>query len=286
MTLTLRFWGVRGSIATPGPATLRYGGNTPCVEVTHDGGRLVLDAGTGLRPLGEASRAAGGLAGPLDVLVTHAHADHLLGLPFLAALDVSGAAVTVHVAEHVLEAVRAAALALASPPLFPVPLFERPARVTFAAMPADGTPVTIAGLRVRVIQALHPGGAAGFRIEHPADGRGLVYLPDNELAAAEGECGSRRALLEAVAGTSLLIHDAMYLPSELPDHRGWGHSTYAEAVRFAADAGVPRLTLFHHHPERDDAALDRLSTLASAMGRAARGAPEVVMATEGLTQTI
>ncbi len=277
---------MRGSIATPGPATLRYGGNTPCVEVTHAGGRLVLDAGTGLRPLGEASRANGGLAGPLDVLVTHAHADHLLGLPFLAALDVSGAQVTVHVAEQVLDAVRAAALALASPPLFPVPLFERPARVTFAPLPADGSPVTIAGLRVRAIEALHPGGAAGFRLEDPASGRAAVYLPDNELAAAEGECGRRRALLEGIAGASLLIHDATYLPSELPNHRGWGHSTYAEAVRLAADAEVPRLTLFHHHPERDDAALDRLATLAQAMGRAARGTPEVVMASEGLVQTL
>jgi phosphoribosyl 1,2-cyclic phosphodiesterase len=286
MSLTLRFWGVRGSIATPGASTLRYGGNTPCVEVTHAGGRLVLDAGTGLRPLGEASRAAGGLDGPLDVLVTHAHADHLLGLPFLAALDVSGAQVTVHVAEHVLDAVQAAALALASPPLFPVPLFERPAHVRFSPLPADGAPVVIAGLRVRVIQALHPGGAAGFRIEHPEHGSSIVYLPDNELAAAEGECGRRRELLEAIAGASLLVHDATYLPSELPNHRGWGHSTYAEAVRFAADAGVPRLTLFHHHPERDDAALDRLSTLAHAMGRAARGAPDVVMASEGLVQTI
>jgi phosphoribosyl 1,2-cyclic phosphodiesterase len=279
MTLTLRFWGVRGTVATPGAATVRYGGNTSCVEVAHAGGGLILDAGTGLRPLGEARRAAGGLAGPLDVLVTHAHADHLLGLPFLSALDVADATVTVHAAPEVLDPVRGAAQALASPPLFPVPLGARAARVAFAALPPEGA--AIAGLSVRAVPARHPGGAAGFRVEDPASGRAAVYLPDNELAAFEGECGGRRELLEAVAGAAVLVHDATYLPAELPQRRGWGHSTYAEALRLAADAGVPRLVLFHHHPERDDAALDRLAAVARGVAAAARGAPEVIVAAEG-----
>ncbi|MDF1506149.1 MBL fold metallo-hydrolase [Roseisolibacter sp. H3M3-2] len=284
MSLTLRFWRVRGSVAAPGAATARYGGNTSCVEVAHAGGALVLDAGTGLRPFGEARRAAGELAGPIDVLVTHAHADHLLGLPFLGTLDVAGAAVTVHAAPHVLEAVRAASHSLASPPLFPVPLAQRAAAPTFVALPAEGA--TLSGLRVRAVPALHPGGAAGFRVEDPATGRAAVYLPDNELAAFEGECGGRRELLEAIAGAEVLVHDATYLPAELPHHRGWGHSTYAEAVRLAADAGVPRLVLFHHHPERDDAALDRVAAVAQGVARAARGAPEVTVAVEGTALTV
>jgi phosphoribosyl 1,2-cyclic phosphodiesterase len=279
MTLTLRFWGVRGTVATPGAATVRYGGNTSCVEVAHAAGGLILDAGTGLRPLGEARRAAGGLAGPLDVLVTHAHADHLLGLPFLSALDVADATVTVHAAPEVLDAVRGAAQALASPPLFPVPLGARAARVAFAALPADGA--LIAGLRVRTVPARHPGGAAGFRVEDPATGRAAVYLPDNELAAFEGECGGRRELLDAIAGAAVVVHDATYLPAELPQRRGWGHSTYAEAVRLAADAGVRKLALFHHAASRDDAELDRITRVAAALGAASRGALEVVAAAEG-----
>jgi ribonuclease BN (tRNA processing enzyme) len=195
--------------------------------------------------------------------------------------------VTVHAAAHVLESVRAAAHTLASPPLFPVPLMARAAPVSFAALPLAGAePTTVAGMRVRAFEALHPGGAAGFRIDPGDGGAPVVYLPDNELAAAEGECGRRREMLDAIAGAGLLIHDATYLPNELPQKRGWGHSTYAEAVRLAADAGVPRLALFHHHPERDDAALDRLATIAAALGRAARGAPEVFIASEGMAVAV
>ena len=135
-------------------------------------------------------------------------------------------------------------------------------------------------------EAIHPGGAAGFRVEPPDGGGALVYLPDNELAVAEGDSGRRRALLDAIAGAALLVHDATYLPSELPTHRGWGHSTYAEAVRLAADAQVPRLVLFHHDPSRDDAALDRLGAVARAIAQDSRGAPEVIVAAEGLALTL
>ena len=287
MSLTLRFWGVRGSLPSPGAGTARYGGNTPCIELTHGGGRLVLDAGTGMRALGEARRIDGSLAGPLDVLVTHAHADHLLGLPFFAALDEPGAAVTVHAAAHVLEAVRAAAHALASPPLFPVPLMARAAPVSFASLPLDGAgPTFVAGLHVHAFEALHPGGAAGFRVACPDDARAVVYLPDNELAAADASGARRRALLQAVEGARLLVHDATYVPTELPLRNGWGHSTYAEAVRFAAEAGVPRLALFHHHPERDDAALDRMAQEAGELAREAPHPLEVFMAVEGEALTV
>jgi ribonuclease BN (tRNA processing enzyme) len=162
-----------------------------------------------------------------------------------------------------------------------VALAAAPARVTFAPLPPAGEPVELGGFVVRAIELAHPGGAAGFRIDDPRSGASVAYIPDNELGAVEGVCGGRRTLLEAVAGTDLLIHDATYLPAELPSRRGWGHSSYAEAVRLAADAGVPRLVLFHHAPERADDEVERVGGIAEALGRASRGATEVRVGIEG-----
>lgn len=278
---------MRGSIPTPGPHTVRVGGNTSCVELAAaDGRRLILDAGTGLRHVGRApeplsASGADGADGAVPpLLVTHAHADHLHGFPFFAPLHADGAALTVHAAPWVLDAVAAAATALLSPPLFPIAIGAAPERVRFAPLGEPGAPMELGGFVVRTIELSHPGGAAGFRIDDPLSGRSVAYLPDNELAAVEGVCGGRRTLLEAVADVDLLVHDATYLPAELPERRGWGHSSYAEAVRLAADAGARRLLLFHHAPERTDDQVERIGRIAAALGLAARGAPAVTVACE------
>lgn len=279
--LVLVCWGVRGSVPSPGPATARYGGNTPCAELrAPDGRRLLLDAGTGMRPLG----AAWG-PGPdvpdaeVHVLVSHAHGDHLHGLGFFAPLVAGDARVTLHTARGQTAAVEAGVRAILGPPLFPT-VDGLLARVTVRELTPDA-PTRVAGFDVRPLAAEHPGGAAGFRVTDPDAGSSLVYLPDNELAAFDGECGAREALLASVAGADLLVHDATYLPAELARHRGWGHSSYAEAVGLASDAGIGRLLLHHHHPSRDDGAVDRLLGVAQALGEAARPEVKVLAAVEG-----
>ena len=279
--LVLVWWGVRGSVPSPGPATARYGGNTPCAELrAADGRRLILDAGTGMRPLG----AAWGL-GPdvpdaeVDVLVSHAHGDHLHGLGFFAPLAAGQARVTLYTAAEQAAAVDAGVRATLGPPLFP-PVDGLLDRVRVQTLSVC-TPTRVAGFEVLPVAAAHPGGATGFRITDTESGRSLVYLPDNELADVDGNTDARARLLAAIAGADLLVHDATYLPAELARHRGWGHSSYGEAVHLASAAHVPKLVLHHHHPSRDDGAVDSLLGAARALGDVAEPPVEVVAAAEG-----
>ncbi len=279
--LVLVCWGVRGSVPSPGPATARYGGNTPCAELrAPDGRRLLLDAGTGMRPLGTAWGPGPDVPDEeVDVLVSHAHGDHLHGLGFFAPFVAGRAHLTLHTAVDQVAAIEAGVRAILGPPLFPS-VDGLLGRVQVRALPPGGT-TRVAGFDVHPLEAAHPGGAAGFRVTDP-DGEGsLVYLPDNELAAAERMHGGRAGLVDAIAGADLLVHDATYLPAELARHRGWGHSSYAEAVRLASDGGVGRLLLHHHHPSRDDGAVDRLLGAARALGEASRPGVEVLAAVEG-----
>jgi phosphoribosyl 1,2-cyclic phosphodiesterase len=278
VSFQLKVWGCRGSIPTPGEATVRFGGNTPCVEVrTRDGGLLILDAGTGLRRLG----AQLDDDGPLHVLVTHLHLDHVEGLrffePFWHAdreLHIWGPPSPLHTLEERIT--RAF-----SPPLFPIELADTPANVTFHDVPHE--PWEIAGVRIAAQTVSHPGPTLGYRLS--TNGTAVAYIPDHEpvlgieLASLESEWISGHALAE---GVDLLFHDCQFSETEYPSRVGWGHSSVAHAVEFAERAEVRRLVLFHHDPDRSDDGVDRIVERAQELWRDGSGdAP--IAACEGMT---
>jgi phosphoribosyl 1,2-cyclic phosphodiesterase len=275
--MRIRFWGTRGSLPKPGPTTLRYGGNTSCVQVTlSDGSLLVLDAGSGIRALG--LRLAAADAPRIDILLTHLHVDHIQGLMFFAPLFAP-------VAEIVLWGPReGAGLAerlarYLSPPLSPLHLRDLPGRVSFREVPEGEWEIGPA--RVQAAQARHPGVTLGYRI---AEGdRSVCYIPDQELAlgARAGARARSLATYDLARGATLLVHDCQYTDAEYAAHVGWGHSGLGDVLAFARLTEAERVLLFHHDPQHDDEQLDRLQVEARQRWAAAGGGPhEVLVAAE------
>ena len=272
--LRVTCWGTRGSIPAPGPATVRFGGNTSCVEVRAAGCRLIFDAGTGIRAL---SGSVADEGRPLDahLFVSHYHWDHIQGFPFLAQLYDPETKLRVHGPMQGDVPVDEALEGQMSPLYFPVPLQAIAASVEFAT--ADGSPWCGDGVCVDAFRVNHPGVTYGYRVS--AGGATAVYIPDNELGDAPDPAWYR-GLVEFVGGADLLLHDAMLSDDEYVLRRGWGHSTFAQAVRLAEEAGVRRLGLFHHAPDRSDAELEAIAA-GLRRGLAERGAAlEVEVAAE------
>ena len=278
---TFTFWGTRGSIPTPGPSTVRYGGNTPCIEVrTPDAALVIFDAGTGIRALGDSlARRPGG--GPVsgDIYLSHAHWDHIQGLPFFAPLYERGNRFRIWTDSVAAAEIEHAVRAQMSAGVFPVRFEELEATMEFRAL--DGAH-RVASHTIDTLPVRHPGGALGFRLlAPPGSAPRLVYIPDNELAtgaAYDSPADWRDRLVEFVSGASVLVHDATFTAAEYETHRGWGHSSYDDALSLALDARVNRLVLFHHSPERTDDEID--AALASL--RAAAPRLEIVAAKEGM----
>ena len=276
--MRVRVWGCRGSLAAPGADTLRYGGNTSCVEVVLEGETaLVLDAGTGIRPLGLELARRG--TRHIHVFLTHLHLDHLEGLRFFAPLWDPGVTVEIWGPRSPVLSLRDRILRSFSPPLFPLDFRDIPARVRFHDLPAE--PCEIDGLTVTSDRVLHPGATLGFRLER--GGSTAAYLPDHEPALA-GIDGVPLDWLSAGAlarGADVLLHDAQYGDDEYSARIGWGHSSVADAVSYSDAVGADRLVLFHHDPQHSDGALEELEERARALTSANRTPP--LLAREGTT---
>jgi phosphoribosyl 1,2-cyclic phosphodiesterase len=275
-----RVWGCRGSLATPGSETVRYGGNTSCVEVRLDSGHtLILDAGTGLRPLGAAMDVDA--EHEVHLLLTHLHMDHLQGLGFFRPLFRPGLDVHIWGPASPVQSLSERIALYLSPPLFPVRLTDIPANLTFHDAP-EAAAVTIGSATVRAAKVKHQGPTVGYRIEE--HGRAVVYLPDHEPSLGVELRDQPAAWIsghEIAHRADVLFHDAQYRDDEYPHHVGWGHSCIDDAMEFARKTEVDMVVLFHHDPYHTDDDLEPL--LAEARQRWDGPSDNVCLANEGMT---
>lgn len=283
--MLVRFWGTRGSIAKPGLSTVRYGGNTSCVELRSSSGTLVvLDCGTGAQGLGQALVSSG--IPPLHghILIGHTHWDHIQGFPFFAPLFKSGNEWHVYGPRGVGFSLRESLSGQMQSTYFPITLKDLDATLHYHDL-VEGT-LEVGDIHVTTQYLNHPALTLGYRLE--ADGVTVVYSTDHEPHTSPRVAGTGAPVAgqdvrhaRFLADADLVIHDAQYTASEFPAKRGWGHSTVEYAVETAVSVGVRRLALFHHDPMRNDEAVDRLVAGARDLVAQACGATEVFAAAEG-----
>ncbi len=265
----VKFWGVRGSIACPGPEHRRYGGNTSCLEVRCGEHLLVFDAGTGIRYLGNRLREDGPLA--FDLFLTHTHHDHIIGLPFFRPIFEKKNRVQVW-AGHLLPdmTLNGVLCQFMKAPLFPVPPQIFAADVKFNDFKAGETLSPGPEVTLRTVALNHPNGATGYRVEF--DGRSICYVTDTEHVPGKPD----ENVLQLIDGADIVVYDSTFTDQEFPRYVSWGHSTWQEGVRLADQAGVKRLVLFHHDPGHDDDFMDEVARAAEA------SRPGTTVAHEGL----
>ena len=268
----VKFWGVRGSIACPGARTVRYGGNTSCIEVRCGGRLLIFDAGTGLRDLGNGLVADGAVEAKL--YLTHTHFDHICGLPFFAPLYTAGNRIGLAAGHLRPETdLKRVLMEMMMAPLFPIPPDAFKADVSFSDFAAGDVLSPGDGITVRTARLNHPNRATGYRIEY--GGRSICYVTDTEH-----EDGKRDPnVLRLIRKADIFIYDSTYSDEEYPRYKGYGHSTWQEGVRLADAAGAKTLVIFHHEPNHDDDCMDGIAAAAE------KTRPGTVVAREGMVLT-
>jgi len=247
----IRFWGVRGSISTPSPRHIAFGGNTSCIEVRIDDRVIVLDAGTGIRNLGNFLVKED--IKSVDILLSHTHWDHMNGFPFFTPAYDPNCEITIK-AGHLIDqgGLRRILSGQMTQPMFPVPLEAMKSKMNIEDFRAGESFEMGDGIRIKTAMLNHPNGATGYRIEH--GGRSLCYITDTEHVP--GELDSN--ILKLIEGADLVIYDSTYTEEEFPQKVGWGHSTWNEGVKLCREAGAGSMAIFHHDPDHEDAFMDKL----------------------------
>ena len=255
--MRIRFWGVRGSIPAPGPKTVRYGGNTPCVELTCGDETLIIDAGTGIRELGfDLMKRAAGAPIKGRLFIGHSHWDHIQGFPFFTPLFLPTTKFQIYGMHGTMKPFKEVMAGQMDPTYFPLQLKDLGSKPEFHEL---GGPLQAGPVKVTYHFLNHPGITVGYRFEY--DGKVVSYISDHEPYGAlnvKGEFSDKEdgMIAKFVAGSDLLICEAQYTAVEYQMKRGWGHSTFADVLDLAQKAEVKRMALFHHDPLHDDDKLD------------------------------
>jgi len=296
----IRFWGVRGSVPVPGPGTVRYGGNTACVEIRADDELIILDAGSGIRELGLALQKEFG-TNPirLSLLITHPHWDHIQGFPFFLPSYDGKNVIRIFGYNGVNSGLREILTGQMAAPFFPIALYDLPCKIQFESL--DQMEFNIGRVRIVARQMNHPGVCLGYRV-FTSKGS-ICYLPDHEpyeslrVHLSESSAISpeemkqralteRAALIEFLRDADVLIIDSQYTDEEYRSHVGWGHGSISTAVSQARDAHVRKLVLFHHDPRHDDEMIDRMVESARALAADSGDRLSIEAAREGAEITL
>ncbi len=284
----IKFWGVRGSIPTPGPTTVRYGGNTPCVEVRLTEDKFfILDAGSGLRELGLHLLKSGK---PIksNILISHMHWDHIQGIPFFVPALLPGNEFTFYGAEEAEMSIKDILGNQMNYINFPIEMDDMASDLNFMGLQEDSYEVD--GIKFETMFLNHPGSALGYKLF--INGKSIVYISDNEPYPNDNEVtneesqnffeDSNEKLISFVKNVDILIHDGQYTPEEYKSRFQWGHSPYDFTVNVALKANVKQLVIFHHDPVHDDNFIDEIVFASQKMARDAKSKLDVIGAREGL----
>jgi phosphoribosyl 1,2-cyclic phosphodiesterase len=251
--MLVRCWGARGSIPVSGREYLRYGGDTPCIEIrTGDDDIVIIDAGSGIRRLG--NRLIAEKRHDFALIFTHAHWDHIMGFPFFRPIYLSGTRISLFGCPIAQSSVREMISRIMAPPNFPVNFEDITASIRY--QDACRETFQFGGMTITSIPISHPNQGMGYRFEEGE--KSFVFLTDNELTHRHPGGLAYEDYAAFAKGADLLVHDAEYCPQEYRITRAWGHSVYTDALRLALDAGAGRLGLFHHNQERTDDAVDEM----------------------------